>query len=214
MTELELELTWSQVLATTLFLLQLALLVLWRLLRDRGPIASDPVAILNLVASSLITALSHFEHRRSSRPSTLLSGYLLLSLLLDSAQLRTLYLLGHIPIAHVFSASWVVRLVMLVIESQDKTSCLKPEYQSLPPEARSGIINRSFLWWLNNLFAIGSKGVISENDLFELDPKLSADNVGRELREAWEKRSTWHSMIQLRLLTVCRSSGRAFDSGF
>lgn len=176
--------------------------------------ASISVAILNLVASILIVGLSQFEYSRSVRPSTLLSGYLLLSSVLDCAQLRTLYLLGQTnPIAHVFSASWALRLVMLVVESHDKTSCLKPQYQSLPPESKSGIINRSFLWWLNQLFSIGFKGIMSESDLFELDPNLAAENVGGTMREAWEKRSMVRQHLHpAQLLIVYRTFGKSSSS--
>jgi ATP-binding cassette, subfamily C (CFTR/MRP), member 1 len=147
---------------------------------------------LNIVVSIQIIALSHFEHTRSVRPSTLLNGYLVFSSVLDLAQLRTLYLLKDaLPIAALFSASVGLKLVMLVIESQTKTNNLKPEYRNLPPETTSGIINRSFLWWLNEIFRLGSKGIISKNDLFELDPNLATENVGTDMREAWEKRCTF-----------------------
>jgi ATP-binding cassette subfamily C (CFTR/MRP) protein 1 len=119
----------------------------------------------------------------------LLSGYLLFSGLLDCAQLRTLYLLNQTnPIPDVFTASWVLKLAMLAVESRQKTSCFKPQYQGLPPESTSGIINRSFLWWLNELFRRGFKGIISESDLFALDPNMAAENIGRKMLEAWEKR--------------------------
>jgi ATP-binding cassette subfamily C (CFTR/MRP) protein 1 len=164
--------------------------VSWSIFRGQGTHASVPVAILDLVTSSLICGLSHLEHSRSVRPSSLLSGYLLLSPLLDCAQLRTLFILGKIsPMAILFAASWGLKLVMLVVESQEKTSCLKTEYQSLPPELTSGIINRSLLWWLNGLFKTGHRGKITESDLFELDPALTAEHLGSNLQDAWDRRS-------------------------
>lgn len=192
--------------------LQLALLVLWSMHPDQGINTSILVAVFNLLASISMVGMSHLEHRRSIRPSTLLCGYLLLSVVLDSAQLRTLYLLGQIPIDYLFSASWVIKMVMLIVESQEKTACLKPEHQSLPPESRSGIINRSFLWWLNQLFSIGSQGIISETDLFELDSKLAADNVGKKMLEAWETRRMLQQLRLKHLLNIYRTSRRAFNS--
>ncbi|KAG0653052.1 abc multidrug transporter B [Hyphodiscus hymeniophilus] len=100
---------------------------------------------------------------------------------------------------------------MLAVESQRKTSCLKPEYQCLPPESTSGIINRSLLWWLNSLFRVGLKGIISQDDLFELDSELKSDNVGRKLREAWEKRTHPEGRFTL-TFTLWRALRRAFGS--
>ena len=154
-----------------------------------GTHATIPVSILNLVGSVVICGLSHLEHTRSVRPSTLLCGYLFLSSLLDCAQLRTLYLKGQAdPVADVFAANWILRLVLLFVESCSKTAYFKPGYQTLPPESTSGIVNRSLLWWLNRLFSIGSRGIISESDLFELDSSLVSESVCRQMREAWEKR--------------------------
>lgn len=163
--------------------------MLWSCFPAPGTDASIPVSILNLVISVQLVALSYFEHSRSVKPSTLLVGYLLFSWILDVAQLRTLYLLGQLSgIAALFSASWGLRLVMLVVESHEKVPCLRLEHQNLSPETTSGIVNRSFLWWLNKIFRIGSRGIISEDDLFELEPNLAAENVGGKIKDAWEKR--------------------------
>jgi ATP-binding cassette subfamily C (CFTR/MRP) protein 1 len=93
-----------------------------------------------------------------------------------------------VPISATFLVIVGLKILMLLIESRGKTNYLKPDYQSLPPEATSGIINRSLLWWLNDVFKTGSKGIISQGDLFELDPKLASENAGRNMRDAWENR--------------------------
>lgn len=125
------------------------------------------------------------------RPSSLLTIYLLLSALIDCAQMRTLFILNHPAfIADLFAICLGLKLVMLIVESQENTSCLKSEYKQLPPESKSGIINRSLLWWLNGLFGIGYRAPLTEDNLPELDPGLRAKVVGNQMQNAWERRST------------------------
>jgi len=145
------------------------------------------------VTSILICGLSHLEQSRSVRPSTLLNGYLLISILLDCAQLRTQFLLNEFfRTAVLFVTIWALKLVMLIVESQEKSSCLKAEYQGLPPESKSGIISQSLLWWLNDLFKMGYRGIITEQDLFGLDQDLTAERVGSNLQDAWDRCSKLH----------------------
>ncbi len=42
------------------------------------------------------------------------------------------------------------------------------------PEALGGIINRGVFWWLNSLLFNGSSKILRQEDLFPLDPELSA----------------------------------------
>ena len=169
---------YHQVITVTFFLLQLALLVSWSMLPDQSTDASVPVAILGVVISFLMCILSQLEHSRSAQPSNLLGIYLVFSVLLDGVQLRTLFILGSDTVVFMlFLASWALKFILLVLESQNKTFCLKVKYQSLPPESRSGIINRSLLWWLNSLLKIGYQGIITENDLFDLDSDLTAEKL-------------------------------------
>lgn len=49
-------------------------------------------SVLNLVSALLMITLSVVDHSKSPRPSVLLSSYLFLTLFLDVAQARTLFL--------------------------------------------------------------------------------------------------------------------------
>jgi len=82
----------------------------------------------------------------------------------------------------------VSKFVLLLLESSEKRTYLNPEYQNLPLETTSGIINRSFLWWINGLFVQGSRRLLSLKDLLDLDEVLTAERVSGRLREAWELR--------------------------
>lgn len=129
------------------------------------------------------------EHRRSVRPSTVISAYLAFTILLDLAQARTLWLTGlSIPIATVFTIRLAGKLVLIALEVRSKRDVLKPEYQELPPEAIAGIISRSFQFWLNNLFATGFRTKLTVDHLSCLDPGLSGTHLSRKFKNAWMSR--------------------------
>src|SRR5699024_10490853 len=137
-------------------LLQLALLVLWSHDEVNRTRASLPLAVLNVIVAIQLVVLSWMEDGRSIRPSSMLRSYLAITVVLDIAQARTLWLRRlKTPIAAVFTATVAVKAVMLLLESRKKTRYLKQAHADLPPEATSGIIIRSFLWWLNDLFRRG-----------------------------------------------------------
>lgn len=76
---------------------------------------------------------------------------------------------------------------MLILETREKTSYLKSPYKEYPPEATCGVLNLSFVWWLNRLFLTGCRKIIGTRDLFALEPGLTSRNTGERLKRAWEK---------------------------
>lgn len=87
------------------------------------------------------------EDERSVRPSSLLTIYLILTLLFDIVQTRTLWLSRtRSLIPSLFTASVTAKMTMLLLESLGKQKYLTGTYRDLPPESTSGILNRSFLW--------------------------------------------------------------------
>jgi hypothetical protein len=121
------------------------------------------------------------------KPSSLLTVYLLLSILFDATQIRTLWLTHRVAIAAVQSAVLGTKIAMLLLENRQKTSYLKSPYKEYPPEATCGIVNMSFVWWLNRLFLAGYWKMIGNRDLFALEPGLSSGSTGERLKKAWEK---------------------------
>lgn len=148
---------------------------------------SIPSAILGLASSAIIIGLSYVEDIKSTRPSSLLTVYLLLSILFDATQIRTLWLTHRVAIAAVQSAVLGTKIAMLLLENREKTSYLKFPYKEYPPEATCGIVNLSFVWWLNRLFLAGCRKIIGSRDLFALEPGLSSGSTGERLKKAWEK---------------------------
>lgn len=88
--------------------------------------------------------LSYLEHARSIPPSTLLEVYLLLSLLFNIPQARTLCLRhNETTIAALFVTSIAVMLIAWILEARNKTKDLKTPYKEYPPEATHGVWSRT-----------------------------------------------------------------------
>jgi len=145
-----------------------------------------------LCAAILVLFLSLYEHSHSLRPSTLLSTYLLVSLLLDAAQLRTKWLSGpHSAYTKVLSASTAMKAALVTLETWEKKAWLPTD--DLPsPEATSGIINRGFLYWLNGLVVRGYRSPLTVPDLYSLDAKLSAQQCHSLFQARWSKHGDGH----------------------
>ncbi|KAK2591919.1 hypothetical protein QQS21_010393 [Conoideocrella luteorostrata] len=179
---------WKFAAAIVLLVLQVALL----LFRSRLGIDHTktwlPSAIIHAVASAQLVILSWAEDARSIRPSSMLSSYLIVTLILNIADCWTLWLRRIDDTLPVISAAFiVVKLVMLFLESLSKTSYLY-DTDDLSPEATSGLLNRSFLWWMNSLFRQGLRSTLTLDDLYPLDKHLASEALGIKIREAWAHR--------------------------
>ncbi|MCJ1309562.1 hypothetical protein MMC25_003222 [Agyrium rufum] len=175
--------------ALSLVGLQLALVTEWS--KHTATRAAVPAAALSFLASLAVLGLSIFEHSRAVRPSSLLNVYLFGSLLFDITQARTLYLRKENgAILGIFTASIGIKAILLLLESRNKRSQLKPVFRAYPPEATSGIFNRSFFWWLNPLFLGGFRKILALEDLYHADPELLSEGLQDRMQIAWEKHRT------------------------
>ncbi|KAI1841095.1 hypothetical protein JX266_012688 [Neoarthrinium moseri] len=175
--------------AGLLMCLQLAALVLWSLSSSLPTRTSIPAATLCLIASGVISALIYVEHRRSVGPSKILSGYLFLTTLLDIAQARTLFRRAEVqPLAGVFAASLLCRLVLLFLEEIPKRSLLPPILKNITSlEKASGPLNRTVFWWLNGLFRQGFGGLLSLGNLSIIHAKFASRPLQESLNRAWQE---------------------------
>ncbi|KAK2049863.1 ABC transporter [Colletotrichum somersetense] len=130
--------------------------------------ATIPTAVLSLLASLGVGLLSWLSHEWSLRPSFVLSIYLFLSTLLDTARARTL-------------------AVMVLLESTEKRRILVPRHKGYSKEVTSGTFNRSVFFWLTLLFVNGYRNILRLDDLYPLDPELASGPVYRKLADAWNK---------------------------
>ena len=156
-------------------------------LRTKVTIAASA---LSFIASLSLCLLSHFEHARSIRPSPLINGYILLTLLFDVVRCRTLYLDGASKaIAGCFSGMIGVKVMVLLAEAAEKRSILLTPYRGLSPEETSGIYSLSFFFWLNQLMTSGFRRVLRNEDLYPIDSDMTSEVLQRRMKAAWAKAS-------------------------
>lgn len=145
-------------------------------------------ATLQLCSSSLLAALSHWEHRNAVRPSFLLSGFLFLSSIFDATRARTqAQIEGQHTAAGILIAIIAVKLMLLCLETQGKTRILLPEYSETSSELRSSLFSRAFFTWLIPLLVAGFKGVISSEDLPDVNENLSSERLLTRVELRWKE---------------------------
>lgn len=140
---------------------------------------------LKLVAALLMVLLSFTDHRKSARPSIVLTVYVFFTLILDAAQARTLFLLSsgnhhEFTYSCLFVTTVAVKLVVLLLESQRKAKWVQWDEKEHSPEETSGIFSLGVFFWLNRLFLTGYKKVMTINDLFPLDSNLDGKRLHAE----------------------------------
>ncbi|OAA56012.1 ABC transporter, sequence [Cordyceps fumosorosea ARSEF 2679] len=141
-------------------------------------------AALRLAAALCAILLSFADHGRSPRPSIILSTYLLLVLILDAAQARTLFLLSaddprERTYSAVFVAGVAVRLAVLLLESRGKARWVRwADGQARhSPEETSGVFSLGVFSWLNAMLLTGYCKAMAEEDLFPLDGALEGSRL-------------------------------------
>jgi hypothetical protein len=141
-------------------------------------------SILKLVSALTMITLSLVDHNKSPRPSVLLNSYLFLTLLLDAAQARTLFLSSdHKPeltYSRVFVAAVALKVGILLLEARPKSKWVSWDEKEHSPEETSGIFSLSVFSWLNKIFLQGYNKILMLKDLFPLDSALKSELLHRE----------------------------------
>jgi ATP-binding cassette subfamily C (CFTR/MRP) protein 1 len=129
-------------------------------------------------------SLLYAEHRYSYSPSMLLSLYLSITILLDIAIVRSLFLRGDLnTVAAVASAAVSAKLVILVLEEVPKRGSTTTRTSK---ELSSGLWNRSVFWWLNSTLRRGFKSFLGMDDLSSLDHQLDSRFLASRINQTWE----------------------------
>lgn len=127
------------------------------------------------------------EHQRTLRPSFILNIWLLLTLLFDIAQVRTLWLQGYqSAIAPAMTVSVAMKASLVVVEAIEKRSILRAKWRAATPESTAGFYNQALFWWLNPLFLRGYFNSLEVEELYGLDKHLSSDYLYPRVKTAWE----------------------------
>jgi ATP-binding cassette subfamily C (CFTR/MRP) protein 1 len=181
-----------------LAVLHLVLVVLWatRPSDTRLDRVSVAAACVSFASSLMSCVLSCVEHAKSPRPSSLLNVYLAVSLLLDVALLRTLWLVPmNTAIPAVFTAAFTLKAALVVLEGWSKAPYLIAGSGSHSPEATAGLYARAVFAWVTPLLMTGFRKLLRPMDLFELDEDMgSAGLIGMFWRH-------WHNQKGLSIFS-------------
>lgn len=155
--------------------------------------------MLGLCVALGLGLLSGLTHRNSTRPSFLISSYLVLSLLFDAARTRTAWLRDETAtLAATMTAALIVKLAVLVLETINKRHLLVAAYSKLSYETTSGLISRGLFLWLSSLLRQGSKTILSLSDLFTIHEKLDPKKLTLQLSHQWSKSKFMDNHTQIR----------------
>lgn len=131
--------------------------------------------------------VSHLEHTRCRKPSFLLNVYIILTLLFDVVQTRTLWLAvsstNRATFARLFTASVSVKFPIFCLEAYEKTRWIAADGIEHSPEESSGFYSLATYFWLRRLFLRGYRKTLVLEDLFALDKAMSADVTAPRLLE-------------------------------
>lgn len=151
--------------------------------------ASLAAALLALGVALGLCLLSHLEHAKNIRPSSIINTYLLITLPFDAAQLRTRWLRGAGVVENgIASAIIAIQLLVLISEAMEKRNLLLPPYADFSPEATSGLYSRSVFWWLIPLFRLGFRNIVNDDDLFAADEELLSKSLEAKFNRHWANR--------------------------
>lgn len=174
----------KQTIIVATFGLQLALVVLWSRDSVDKTRVSVPMAAVHLLTVLLMAPLSWLEHTKTIKPSPSITSYLLLSTVLDMAQVRTLWIMGaDRHIASVFSALFAVRALLFTVECLQKTLISEIDVVR-SPEDKCDVVSRSFFLWVVPLIHAGYRGVLGVGDLYAPPVDASPDPLEEALQKA------------------------------
>lgn len=168
-------------------------------------------SVLKLVSALFMIMLSVVDHNRSRKPSALLNSYLFISLLLDAAQSRTLFLSAgdkpELTYSSIFSATIALKVGILLLEAQRKAKWVDWDDKEHSPEETSGIFSLGVFFWLNRMFLEGYNKILRITDLYPLDTSLN----GKPLHDEFSRHIDYSNLkgdkfglvkVLIRTLTV------------
>ncbi|KAK0618964.1 ATPase-like protein [Immersiella caudata] len=139
-------------------------------------------AALTFVTSLCMLPLSALEHARSPRPSIFFNGYLFITILLDIAQTRTLWLassnVDELSFTRLFTSGVAVKAAVLVLESVQKTRWIESyDRKQHSPEETAGLFGLTAFAWLNRIFLRGYNKILTMDDLYPLDYDMASERL-------------------------------------
>ncbi|PTB62192.1 P-loop containing nucleoside triphosphate hydrolase protein [Trichoderma citrinoviride] len=151
-------------------------------------------AITSLIACLGLCPLVFLEHTRSIRPSDLSVLYLGVTLACDSVDLWTTVYEDGVTSDALWDllpaiVSICIKLVLVVVESQRKDEILRESSAKFSPEELSGVLSRTFFWWINPILAQGWRNILTEDSLPPIGAGLSSKLLRHQASVAWDQRA-------------------------
>jgi hypothetical protein len=102
--------------------------------------------------------------------------------------LRALWLTPfNIAIRNLFTASFSLKAVILLLEVRDKRAYFNDCDKSRSPEETSGLYSQSVFWWLNSILVQGFRQVLKPDDLYRIDDDMSAELLSTGFWKVWNE---------------------------
>lgn len=160
--------------------------------------------ITSLIACLGLCPLVFLEHTRSVRPSDLSVLYLSVTLACDSIDLwTTVYqdTAASVALRDLLPAilNICLKLVLVVLESQRKDKILRDGSDKWSPEELSGILSRTFFWWINSILAQGRRNILTEDSLPPIGAQLSSKLLRHQASVAWDQRGNKNGLLSTML---------------
>ncbi|KAK3313259.1 putative ATP-binding cassette transporter [Apodospora peruviana] len=149
---------------------------------DSRTTVSIPSAAVSFLASLQLALISHFEHVRSYRPSFLIGLYLVVTLLLRAAMVRTYWFiyLGSSAVASTTLTALLLQVVILGLEHCSKRRWFLDQKRDVSTEEAAGFLARTAFAWLNRLLITGYRRPIQMHDLRIVDGTLASSRISEE----------------------------------
>ncbi|KAL3590087.1 hypothetical protein FPOAC2_12269 [Fusarium poae] len=191
-----------------LAVLHLVLVVLWATMTRPSNTRLDRVSIAAACvsfASSLVSCvLSRAEHAKSPRPSSLLNVFFAVSLFLDVALLRTLWLVPiNVAIQAVFTAAFILKAMLVVVEGWSKAPYLVSGSGFHSPEVTAGLYARAVFAWVMPLLLTGFRKLLRPMDLLELDEEMGSAQLTGRFWSHWNRHNQKVPARKHRLILCC-----------
>ncbi|CAF3657412.1 unnamed protein product [Fusarium graminearum] len=191
-----------------LAVLHLVLVVLWATLARPSNTRLDRVSIaaacVSFASSLMSCVLSRAEHAKSPRPSSLLSVFFAVSLLLDVALLRTLWLVPvNVAIPAVFTTAFVLKAMLVVVEGWSKAQYLVFGSGAHSPEVTAGLYARAVFAWVVPLLLTGFRKLLRPMDLLELDEDMGSARLISRFWRHWNRHNRKVPARKHRLIVCC-----------
>jgi hypothetical protein len=162
-------------------------LVLWSTSPTLRTDATLAATALDSAGSLCIIFLVYSDHLYSLRPSTFVSVFLSITILLDAVETRSYFRRHGMEVFGGLSIGTIlVKIILLSLEEVSKRRLAKIEAK-LGKEAVSGFWNRSLFVWLNSTLLLGFRKVIKPEELQDMDPEFRSELLYGTFAPQWEK---------------------------